>query len=137
VSQDAAAFLEDFLCCIHQQIPSAGFESDRHFDQYEEACQCGESILKRVGLLRIALYSRLDDNDYTFLVFDGYDRLSEGLQLLLDRELVDLQDHRLRVLQTRRVPAFELPIEMNCDGIRDGDQCENYDLKLYWVREYF
>lgn len=123
-------FLEDFLYCIHHQLPSAGTESDDRFELYETACQNGESISKRVALLRTSLYSRLDDHDYTFLVFDGYDRISEGLQVLLDREFADLRVHRLRVLQTRRVPAHELPLWMGCDG----PDCEEYRLKLYWVR---
>ena len=64
---------------------------------------------------------------YALLILDGYDRLSEGLQVLLDRELVDLQVHRLRVMLTRRTPVFKVPTLIFCD------RCQKTDLKFYWV----
>jgi hypothetical protein len=133
VDQDVATssigFLEDFLSCIYFQLRKYPSASDRHFEQYEQACQDGEAVTKRVKLLRTALVARLKGNDHTFLVFDGYDRISEGLQVILDTELSQLQVHRLRVLQTRRVPVFEIPLSMLCDGI----DCEEGYVKLYWV----
>jgi hypothetical protein len=129
VSTSSIAFVEDFLSCIYVQLSSRQSPPDHHFEQYEQACQDGESNSKRLKLLRSALYARLESNDHTFLVFDGYDRISEGLQVLLDGELSQLQSHRLRVLQTRRVPAYEIPLNMWCDGI----DCEEGCVKLYWV----
>lgn len=127
IQGSAAEFLEDLLSCIHNQLPSAGAESDKDFAQYERACRYGESISKRTTLLRVAIRSRLDKRQHTFLVLDGYDRVGDDLQILLDRELADLRAHRLRVMLTRRVRAFELPMERSCDC------CLAYDLRLYWV----
>jgi hypothetical protein len=129
IGASAAVFLEDLLCCIHSQLPHEGPESNNHFEEYEAACRYGESIAKRTRLLRIAVASQLDTNHHTYLVLDGYDRVSEGLQVLLDRELSDLRAHRLHVLLTRRVPAFELPRGKNCDGT----DCDEEDLQVYWV----
>jgi hypothetical protein len=133
ISASAAVFLEDLLCCIHNQLPHGSPESSNHFKEYETACRYGESIAKRSRLLRTAVASRLETNHHTFLVLDGYDRVSEGLQVLLDRELSDLRAHRLHVLLTRRVPAFELPRDKNCD-VAD---CDEKDLKIYWVSTLF
>jgi hypothetical protein len=130
VTTSSLAFIEDFLSCIYHQLinPALGF--DEQFEQYEEACQKGEAIYRRLRLLRDAIFSRLDGYDHTFLVLDGYDRLNEELQFLLDGELLGLQDHCLRVLQTRRVPVYKIPQGMACDGIdcEDGGR-----LNLYWV----
>jgi hypothetical protein len=135
ISTSTAEFLEDFLSCVLHQLPNTSKDFHGHFKLYESACRDGESISKRTKLLRIALASQLDNHDHTFLIMDGYDRLDGGLQVLLDRELEDLRSHRLRVLLTRRVPAFELPKEKNCDGLDgDGEECEEYDLQIYWVR---
>lgn len=117
------------MYCIHEQLSSVGRESDQYFEQYEQACLKGESVSERINLLRTALYSRLDGQHNTFLVLDGYDRICEGLQVLLDREFADLQVHHLRLLQTRRVPKFKLPLNMKCNGIA----CGKTRLKLYWV----
>ncbi|KAF2831215.1 hypothetical protein CC86DRAFT_390868 [Ophiobolus disseminans] len=131
ISTSAGVFLEDFLYCVHQQLlPSAGSETDSHFRRYETASRSGESISKRTRILRTALYSQLDAKQHTLLVLDGYDRLGESLQILLDRELEDLQKHRLRILLTTRVPTFELPLDTNCDG---GPDCHAWDLKLFWA----
>lgn len=50
--------------------------------------------------------------------------------MLLDRELADLQNHRLRVLLTQRVPAFELPIIKTCDF---SDDCYAFRMIIFWV----
>ena len=125
----AANFLEDILVFIYNQLRSTGAEIDEHFVRYEEACRCGKSISKRTVLLRVAIRSLLDKHQHTFLVMDSYDRVGDDLQILLDRELADLRAYRLRVMLTRRVPAFKLPRVKNCDG----DGCQAYNMKLYWV----
>ncbi|KAH3909996.1 hypothetical protein HBI56_128850 [Parastagonospora nodorum] len=122
----AADLLEDLLVCIHNQLRSIDPETDNHFAQYETACRYGESVSRRTTLLRVAITSLLDKHQHTFLVIDGYDRVGHDLQILLDRELADLRAHRLRVMLTRRVPAFEPPRVKICDG------CQAYNLKLYW-----
>jgi hypothetical protein len=123
-------FLEDFLHSIYLQLENYSLESHYHYEQYERACQWGESILKRLKLLRISLFTRLDEFDHSFLIFDGYDRLGEELQVLIDSELSQLQSYRLRILQTRRVPVYEIPLDMACDGL----DCENFQrLNLFWV----
>jgi len=123
------SFVEDLLDCIYHQLPNSGLGSDHHYERYEMAWQGGESSSKRVALLRKALSSRLEASHHTFLILDGYDRVSEGLQALLDHEFASLQAHRLRIMITRRVPAFEVPLWMGCDG----HDCEESRLKLYWV----
>jgi hypothetical protein len=128
VSMSAGFFLEDVLLCIHDQLPRHGSEIDHHLKQYEKAYRKGESVSKRVALLRTALYSRLDEFEYTFLLLDGYDRVSEGLQVLLDREFSDMKAYRVRVLQTRRVPVFVRPLRTSCDG-----DCDQKGLRAYWV----
>lgn len=134
ISTGGVTFLEDFLACIDRQFQeSSSDHDDDPSEEYNRACFNGESALKRLSLIRAALHSRLDNYDHTFLVFDGYDRLSQEIQCLLDHELSGLQDHRLRVLQTRRVPVYDVPLDMWCDG----DDCEAYRrLNLYWVRMY-
>jgi len=137
ISGSTAVFLEDFLSVVFNQLPNVGKDSNKHMKLYTAACRNGESISKRTKLLRMALAFQLSNYGHTFLVIDGYDRVDEGVQVLLDRELEDLRAHRLRVLLTRRVPVFELPREKNCDGLdRDGEECEEYNLQIYWVREY-
>jgi hypothetical protein len=130
VTISSLAFIEDFLSCIHRQLIGPAPGSDEQFEQYEEACQNGEAMSRRLTLLRSAICSRLDGYDHTFLVFDGYDRLNEELQVLLDGELLSLQEHCLRVLQTRRVPEYKLPLSMMCDGVDCEDGAR---LNLYWV----
>jgi hypothetical protein len=129
IPTSSVVFVEDLLDCIYHQLPDHGFISDHHYEQYEVECQGGESTSKHITLLRKALHSRLNPSNYTLLVIDGYDRISEGLQVLLDREFADLQAHRLRVMLTRRVPAFEVPVWVQCDG----HECEQNRLKLYWM----
>ena len=129
IPTSSVVFVEDLLDCIYHQLPDSGFDSDYHYKQYEVACQGGESTSKRITLLRKALHSRLKPSNYTLLVVDGYDRMSEGMQVLFDREFADLQAHRLRVMLTRRVPAFEVPVWVRCDG----HECEENRLKLYWM----
>lgn len=135
VSASPAVFLEDLLSCILHQLPGGGsVDADGHLGLYHAACRNGESISKRTKLLRVALAAQLGKHDHTYLVLDGYDRVEEGLQVLLDRESEDLRAHGLRVMLTRRVPAFEPPRVKNCDGIdSDGEECYNEDLLIYWV----
>ncbi|KAF1912567.1 heterokaryon incompatibility protein-domain-containing protein [Ampelomyces quisqualis] len=121
VLSSSVTFLEDFLHTIYLQLGNTSLETHNRYEQYERACQNGESITKRLTLLRGSLCSRLDGLDHSFLIFDGYDRLGEELQVLIDGELSLLQSHRLRVLKTRRVPVYEIPLFMACDG----PQCEN------------
>jgi hypothetical protein len=130
VSSSSVPFLEDFLHSIYLQLEHSSLETHSHYEQYQRACQNGESILKRLKLLRISLGSRLDGYDHSFLILDGYDRLGEELQVLIDSELSQLQSSRLCVLQTRRVPVYEIPLDMACDGL----DCENFQrLNLFWV----
>ncbi|KAH7408227.1 heterokaryon incompatibility protein-domain-containing protein [Phaeosphaeria sp. MPI-PUGE-AT-0046c] len=124
------SILEDILACIDRQFRGSSSEYGDPAEEYGKACLNGESTAKRLALVRAALHSRLDSYDHTFLVFDGYDRLSQELQRLLDYELSGLQDHRLRVLQTRRVPVYDIPLDMWCDG----NDCEDVRrLNLYWT----
>jgi hypothetical protein len=130
VSSSSATFVEDFLHSIYLQLGNTSLETQNHYEHYERACQNGESISKRLKLLRISLYSHLDGQDHSFLVFDGYDRLGEELQALIDVEISQLQSHRLRALQTRRVPVYEIPLYMGCDDL----DCENpHRVNLFWV----
>lgn len=123
-------FVEDFLHSIYLQLGSTSLKTQNHYEHYERACQNGESMTKRLKLLRLSLYSQLDGHNHSFLVLDGYDRLGEELQALIDGELSRLQSHRLRVLQTRRVPIYDIPLYMGCDGL----DCENpHRLNLFWV----
>jgi hypothetical protein len=133
VSTGGLTFLEDFLACINRQFRKPGSESHDAAEEYNEACLNGESTSKRLELIRAALHSQLESYDHTFLVFDGYDRLAQEVQLLLDHELSSLQDHRLRILQTRRIPVYNIPLDMRCNG----EDCEEFwSLNLYWVCNY-
>jgi hypothetical protein len=127
VTANAAEFLEDFLCCTYHQLPSAGPESERHFVKYKAASRNGESISKRKALLRAAIKSRLNAQHHVFLVLDGYDRVGQDAQMLLDLEFAEFQAHRLRVMLTRRVPTFKVPMQRDCDF------CDARGLELYWV----
>lgn len=133
VSTGGVAFLEDFLACINRQFRKPGSGSHDAAEEYKKACLNGKSTSKRLDLIRAALHSQLETYDHTFLVLDGYDRVSQEVQCLLDHELSSLQDHRLRILQTRRVPIYDIPLDMSCDG----EDCEEFwGLNLYWVRNY-
>jgi hypothetical protein len=116
VSSSSATFVEDFLHSIYLQLGNTSLETQNHYEHYERACQNGESISKRLKLLRISLYSHLDGQDHSFLVFDGYDRLGEELQALIDVEISQLQSHRLRALQTGlngSTSSLELLVELS------------------------
>ena len=101
-------------------------KSVKCYNKYEQACHDGKCSTIRINLLQRALCSRLAACDFSFLVLDGYDRLDEGLQWLVDRELADLQSQKLRVMTTRRVPVFEDSVDVNCD------HCPAAYLTLYW-----
>jgi hypothetical protein len=120
-------FVEDLLECIYHQLPYADADAESGlYPQYEQARYSGEPTSRRMTLLRKALHCRIQSSRYTLLILDGYDRLSEGLQTLLDRELADFQVDRLRVMLTRRIPAFKMSASILCDG------CQKSDVKLYW-----
>ena len=123
-------FIEDLLWSIHHQLAiyavGIDHESVKCYSKYEKACHDGERSTTRINLLRRALCLRLAASDFSFFVLDGYDRLDEGLQWLVDRELADLQSQGLRVMTTRRVPVFEDPVDVKCD------HCLKPYLELYW-----
>ncbi|KAF2122943.1 heterokaryon incompatibility protein-domain-containing protein [Lophiotrema nucula] len=136
VSSKEAIFVEDLLASIHSQlavyIANTNHEVVAHSKRYDEACKQGRSTAVRIRLVRKALIARLSLTDHALLILDGYDRLSEGLQLLFDREMEELFDREmgklrsnLRVLLTRRVPPFQRAPAMACDN------CER-EVKLYW-----
>lgn len=118
--------VEDLLGCVYHQLPYADSESDL-YEQYVIARYGGEPKYRRMTLLHRALRCRIQSSRYMLLILDGYDRLSEGLQVLLDRELIDLQVHRLLVMLTRRTPVFKIHTSIICDG------WQRTDLKFYWV----
>jgi Heterokaryon incompatibility protein (HET) len=130
VSTNRGAFIEDLLCSIHRQLAIYAVDVDHEsvncYSKYEKACHDGKRSAIRINLLQRALCSRPAASDFSFLVLDGYDRLDEELQWLVDRELADLQSQGLRVMTTRRVPVFEDFVDADCD------HCPATYLEFYW-----
>ena len=129
VDSDEHAFLEDLLTSVYHQLGEKKGFADNTFDlyeQYDDACTAGDRVARRIALIQETLYARLaclsQSDIRAFLVFDGFDRCSIPLRLLLERDLSALQDRSLRILLTTRLPIFEQQQDYYCDGEDHGPQ---------------
>ncbi|KAF2866401.1 hypothetical protein BDV95DRAFT_505230, partial [Massariosphaeria phaeospora] len=121
VKSTSLAFVEDLMQSMHNQI---GNQSSDEFAAYQTACSEGHPITERIKRLSAAISS---SHSTKHLILDGYDLINPALQRVLDTELYLLQHHSLKVLLTRRVPAFCTPTNPACDI------CDEEELNTWWV----
>lgn len=115
-------FVEDLLYCIYD---SFGKESNAEFREYEDACQKGKPVVERIQKLSISLINAMP-GACKFLILDGYDRINEALQFVVDTHLSLFQSNGIRIMTTRRVPIHETPHNEGCD------ECDEERLTLWW-----
>lgn len=115
-------FIEDLLQCIHE---SFGDEQSHDFRQYQVERQKGMPIIERIRKLSDILNSATP-NICKYLILDGYDCINEALQHAIDVQLSRLQSSGVKVMTTRRVPAFFAPFDA------EYDECKLNKLELWW-----
>jgi hypothetical protein len=114
-------FVEDLFQLIHQ---SFGDESNKDYEAYQLACHDGKPVIERIQKL-IAALSKACPKACKFIILDGYDRINEALQSVIDAHFCDLQPSGLKVMTTLRVPVFSTPLNAICD------ECEQEYLELW------
>ncbi|KAI4607033.1 hypothetical protein J4E83_009788 [Alternaria metachromatica] len=116
------AFIEDLFQFIYSEF---GNEPNAEYGAYQRACRSGDPVTERIGKLVGALKS-FASGACKFLILDGYDRINEALQSIVDTHLSALEPSGFKVMITRRVPAFSMSINTYCD------ECEQEYLELWW-----
>ncbi len=81
--------------------------------------------MERIHKLSTAL-STASHGRNSYLILDGYDRINEALQTVVDFQLSFLQASGIKIMTTRRVPVFSTPLNAMCD------ECEVDNLDLWW-----
>jgi hypothetical protein len=93
-------FLADFLLVVCDQLKRTQVAlPDR--SQLE-----GSDLPARMQSLRDFVRGELSQFRRSFLIVDGLDRCGAGLRAMLRNELSQLQDHKLNVMITSRLPVF-------------------------------
>ncbi|KAI4643078.1 hypothetical protein J4E93_007147 [Alternaria ventricosa] len=116
------AFIEDLFQFIYSEF---GNEPNAKYGAYQRACRFGDPVTERIGKLIGALKS-FASGACKFLILDGYDRINEALQSIVDTHLSALEPSGFKVMITRRVPAFSMSINPYCD------ECKQDYLELWW-----
>jgi len=116
------AFIEDLFQFIYSEF---GNEPNAEYGAYQRACRSGDPGTKRIKKLIGALKS-FASGACKFLILDGYDRMNEALQSIVDTHLSALEPSGFKVMITRRVPAFSMS---NCPYC---DECKEDYLELWW-----
>jgi len=116
------AFIEDLFQFIYSEL---GNEHNAEYEAYQRACRSGDPGTERIGKL-IGALQRFASGACKFLILDGYDRINEALQSIVDTHLSALEPSGFKVMITRRVPAFSMSINPYCD------ECKEDYLELWW-----
>ena len=112
----STAFIEDIVHHVYEQLADEGSKSGSKETPPD----------KQYAEMKSYIHEYISARP-TYLVLDGYDRLNDVVQKQLDRELRSLQKHRLRVMLTRRVPAWSPLSNNTCDF------CYKRDIVVYWI----
>ena len=115
-------FIEDLFQLIYFEF---GVESNAEYEAYELACYSGSSGTERIQKL-IGALKNFASSACKFLILDGYDRINEALQSIVDTHLSALELSGFKVMITRRVPVFSISRNKDCDG------CKQDYLELWW-----
>jgi len=116
------AFIEDLFQLIYSEFAA---EPTAEYEAYQRACRCGHPGTERIEKL-IGASKSFAPGACKFLILDGYDRINEALQSIVDTHLSALEPSGFKVMITRRVPAFSMSINTYCD------ECEQEYLELWW-----
>jgi hypothetical protein len=132
VTSDDVALIEDLLIRMYTQLSHAeadtGDEAATLFAQYLKAYEKGQAISYRLLLLQNCVISRLSSMKCAFLILDGYDRLSQAIQILI-HQTFNLFTSQLRILMTRRAPQILRSLAVDCDICPEPKKY----LNLHWT----
>jgi hypothetical protein len=138
VQWNEASFVEDLLDSVFRQLAGDYEDAEVHnmlysdYQNYLETRRLRQRSATRIRMLRKALHQLLSTLENAFLVFDGFDRCSHGVDLFLEEELPRLREKGLRIMTTSRVPCLTEPLEdANCDG-NHGECPEPGPHTIYW-----
>ncbi|KAI4909280.1 hypothetical protein J4E90_007977 [Alternaria incomplexa] len=113
---------EDLFQLIYSEFAA---EPNAEYEAYQRACRCGDPGTERIEKL-IGACKSFAPGSCKFLILDGYDRINDALQSIVDTHLSALEPSGFKVMITRRVPAFSMSINTYCD------ECEREYLELWW-----
>jgi hypothetical protein len=100
---------------MYTQLRGGGTtDADRPFERYLQSYNEGQATAHRIRLLQDMINLKLSTLDHAFLVLDGYDNLSKGLQVIFD-QLFNHFRPSLCVLITRRTPQLIRCLATQCD----------------------
>ena len=116
-------FIEDLFQLIYSEL---GTEHNVEYAAYQLACYSGTPGTERIQKLIEAL-SSFAPSACKFLILDGYDRINEALQSIVDTHLSALKLSGFKVMITRRVPVFSISRNKDCD------ECKQNYLELWWA----
>ena len=116
------AFIEDLFQLIYSEFAA---EPNAEYEAYQRACRYGDPGTERIEKL-IGASKSFAPGACKFLILDGYDRINDALQSIVDTHLSALEPSGFKVMITRRVPAFSMSINTYCD------ECEREYLELWW-----
>jgi hypothetical protein len=115
-------FVEDLFQLIYSEF---GAEPNAEYEAYQLACCSGSPGTERIQKL-IGALSSFASNACKFIILDGYDRINEALQSVVDIHLTALELSNFKVMITRRVPVFSIFLNKTCD------RCEQGYMELWW-----
>ncbi|KAJ4987406.1 hypothetical protein SVAN01_07144 [Stagonosporopsis vannaccii] len=127
--------IEAFLLTVYQELNKCPLfqsdGSDRSYEEYRYWCDYrpeGVQRRKRLDHLRNIVHTKLEvtKDVCAFLILDGLDRCGPTIRYMLETELADLQQRRVRILLTSRSATFE-----QRQAVCDYNCIENNPLDMY------